>query len=573
MCEQTCRLATNRRKRKMRKSIQFKLLSCVLATGLLTVSAIAWAQSPQTTVLQLNQQAMNAYGNLQIEQSIELLREAESICKKSGIGGSLLARTYVNLGIVEAAGNQNNADAMTHFKNGVCLDPNVALDPLSSTPELETLFKMAQTQAGAPGACAGIAGAAPPAAQPQGGMGGFGTSSVAPVQNELLRHQPVVQQKRMVPIPIFVEINPNVQVGQVILFYRTLGERIFQQLIMEKHGRGYAATIGCDVLQTFDPTAVEYYIAVLGTDGQLLGTAGTEAQPQKTAIVKTLTAQPPALPESAPPEKCEEECPPWNPNCNEDCGQLGDLCSDDSDCCDGMACDDGVCAAKSGGGAVDSIVRFSLNAGTGAGLVSSGTATADESGQVSPGALEYDTAFAWAKFHARFHIFFNLTSDLLLGANYRVDLPLDAGFEGGAAHAGTVNLGYRVVGDDASIFELYTVMGLGAGQFTHRIPYEDCLPYEVDSNHPLAGTGAGVSCSADVLEQNEDGDWVWNRVDDVQEEAFFRKAGLFIVEAGLESYVWFGDHVGMNVGLLADMLVGDAFALNFDLQLGLAFRF
>ncbi len=556
----------------MRKAIQFKLLSCVLATGLLMTSHSAWAQSPQTTVLQLNQQAMDAYGNLRISQAIEFLQEAEKICKQSGISGSALARTYVNLGIVEAAGNQNNAAAMTYFKQGICLDPSVALDPLSSTPELETLFKMAHSQVRAPGACDSVVSTGASADPGQPPVDGYSTS-VAPVQNELLRHQPVVQQKRLVPIPIFVEINPNVQVAKVVLFYRTLGERIFQQLSMERHGRGYAATIGCDVLQTFDPRAIEYYIAVFDPSGELLGTAGTEAQPNKVTIVKTLTVQPPALPDGAPPAKCEEECPPWNPDCNEDCGQLGDLCEEDSECCGDMSCDGGVCSSESGRGSVDTLVRFAVNAGTGAGLVTSGTANSSETGQVSPGALEYGTAFAWAKFHARFHVFFNLTSDFLLGANYRMDMPLDSGFEGGVAHAGTVNLGYRVVGDNSSVFELFTVLGLGAGQLTHRIPYEDCLPYEVDPGHPLAGTGASVSCNAEALEQNEDGDYVWNRVDDVQEEAFFRKAGLFVVEAGLESYVWFGEHFGLNVGVLADMLVGDNFALNFDLQLGLATRF
>ena len=53
---------------------------------------------------------------------------------------------------------------------------------------------------------------------------------------------------------------------------------------------------------------------------------------------------------------------------------------------------------------------------------------------------------------------------------------------------------------------------------------------------------------------------------------FFRKAGFLGVELGLDMYYWFTKNVGLNIGTIFDIAF-PKFAVNLDVQAGLAFKF
>jgi hypothetical protein len=534
----------------------------------------ALAQSPGATVLQLNQQAMAAYGGLQISRALELLTQAEAMCRQYRVGGMALARTYANMGLVEAAGLSNNAAAMHHFKLAVCADPNVTIDPLSSTPDVEVLFNMARAQAQSPGACRGVPQAKPlPPPQPLPIPRVVPRPKVQPKQapvpiqaSQLTRHLPVPQQQRLVPVPVFVEINPVVEVGSVTLFYRTLGERVYQQIPMTPMKSGYAATIGCDVLQTFDPTGIEYYIAVYGTNQQLVGTSGTEAEPFQVAIVAQRTGPEPSLPGLPAPSACVEECPPWNPDCNKLCKKDYSMCDSSADCCTGYTCVEEKCTLTEGGSEGNDRsggkkhVRIPIVAGTGFGILPAETTRAYN--QVASSDLSLAAGTAWDKFHGRIGLLFHLTPDMLLGVGFRADMALD--FNGDVPFlrpAFIANFGYRVAGKDRSPAELWTLFGLGGGQFQHRVSYKDC---RTQTRSP----SGNISCT------NVDDRDIWTQEDPFSQN-YFRKAGYVIVEAGLETNLWFkkGGAFGWNFGLLADLLVAPNFAVNFDVQSGPVLRF
>ncbi len=566
---------------------------------LFSSNVVAQAGGPQATIAQLNHQAMEAYGNLQFPEAMQLLQQAEALCNQYNLRGPALARTYVNMGMVEFGGSGNNAGALDYFKKAVCLDRSVMLDPLNSTPDVEMLFKGAQNQAQAPGGCGG---AAPQPAYPQPQPAypqpqpGYPQPQPGPATMQLLQHTQVTQQVRLTPIPIFARVNPNVQVGQVILFYRTIGERIYQQVPMQPRGSGYSAMIGCDVLQTFDPTGIEYYIAVLDTANRLLGTSGNEAQPHQTSIVQTLTVPPPALPNESPPGVCREECPPWNPDCNSACKQFGDLCDSDSECCSGLACISETCTQTDGDGGggggkgwgeYGPHFRMSINAGTGAGLVTSGAE--EPYNQVSDGSLTVGTGFAWSKFHIRANPMIYLpVAKLSIGLSFRGDIPMLASGTGDAAVSKNrpkpnplepsllLNVAYRIVGsDDHRWFELNALFGLGWMNILNRVSYQDCQPEKAgdnssDEDEDLWGHSFEENeliCDEDTL--GDDGGWGGK---DPRSENFFRKSGPFGVELGLDGYVWFVDNFGLNFGLLADVLMPN-FVLNFDIQAGIAVRF
>ena len=87
-------------------------------------------------------------------------------------------------------------------------------------------------------------------------------------------------------------------------------------------------------------------------------------------MVDMLVEEPPSLPDSTPPPKCTEECPPWNPDCNTSCKQLGDLCDNNAECCKGMICVEESCTPgedDDGGPTEKPLMRVTVSGGTGGG--------------------------------------------------------------------------------------------------------------------------------------------------------------------------------------------------------------
>ena len=684
----------------MKCKLKTDCFALAFLTILFLVATPAAAQrvgNPYTMVMQLNQQAMAAYGGLRLSEALELLRQAEGICRSYNLRGEPLARTYANLGMVEAGGNQNNAAAMEYFKRAVCLDRNVMLDPLSSTPEVETLFNMSRSQAMAPGGCnryapqPGYQQPRPGYQQPRPGYQqprptyqqprpGYQQPRPTyqqprptyqqprptyqqpqpqpqptyqqpqpqpqptyqqpqptyqqpqptyqqpqprprpqrqepppppPEPPQLIRHEPVTQQTRLVPIPIYVEIHPSADLGKVVLFYRTIGERIFQQVPMTPHKKGYAATIGCDVLQTFDPTGLEYYIAVLDDDNQLLGTEGTEAEPHAVSVVRTLTTSAPSLPDATPPAKCVEDCPPWNPNCNEGCKQLGDLCDSTGECCSGMVCVDETCSSEdgdSGGGFSiepgEHLFRLGVVIGTGSGIVPGGKIYPYNQASVTPdhitgsglssgvdipdGIQTINTAFAWSKLHFRIEPQFYLKDNFLLGISFRAGLALDPAPQVmKLAPAVLATAAFRFVGDNTSMYELDGLFGLGGGVIQHRIPFDDCREMWLNPGDPWWDFNSEAGENQTGCDQNynttlnpelgepgalDPNTNAWDGMNQKVEKAFFRKSGYFMIELKIDNYLWLTSLFGLNLGVVVDILV-PVFALNLDFQAGVVFRF
>jgi hypothetical protein len=116
-----------------------------LAVAVCCVTAPAMAQgSPEQRVLELNQQAMDAYMHLEIERAKGLLIEALGIAERAGIEGRALARTYINLGVVTVGGERDQQSAFEFFKAALDADPSVAPDPSTTTPEVDEAYELAR---------------------------------------------------------------------------------------------------------------------------------------------------------------------------------------------------------------------------------------------------------------------------------------------------------------------------------------------------------------------------------------------------------------------------------------------
>lgn len=603
----------------MRKALVRICIFCVVSV--LAMPEISKAQSnPSAEAASLNQKAMGLYQNMKIDEAMELLQEAEVMCLQFGLLGHDLAQIYLNMGLIEAAGNQNETAASDYFTRASCIENSIAPDPLLSTPEVDELFKRAKAKAASPGTCTPsmIGGLEPP--PPDGGAGVLAPpiagGGFAP-QSDNIRHTPVTEQVKKTPVPLFISVRPGLPVDKVVLFYRTYGERNYQQFIMSPMDDGYGTSIGCDVLQTFDPAAVEYYIGVMDAGGMILGYSGNEAQPHMITFVQSLRGPAPSLPNTPPPDKCMDQCPPWNPDCNAGaCKQYGDLCDKNSDCCKGMVCKAMTCTpgedeegGKDRSGPYKPKFRLGFTFGTGGGYVPSTYVIPDNrvaeppyntwisipANRSSCSAAGYTDSqledcfndnvrglsikggMAWSKLHFRLTPTFFITEKIMIGLTFRGGLPLALNSKIlPVAPIGLINFGYRIVGKGQDLVELSVSAALGGGVMYHKVTFPDCGPVDLSysPNHPWRNDDIdGLGCNQNTIDPNIS-EWTGPEFDpSAYKQTYFRQAGFFVGEVGMDLYLWVVKNFGLNIGIAVDILAAPNFAINGDAQLGAAIRF
>jgi hypothetical protein len=220
---------------------------------------------------------------------------------------------------------------------------------------------------------------------------------------------------------------------------------------------------------------------------------------------------------------------------------------------------------------VNNKVRIILNAGTGVGMISSGTYDSkDFPNKISDLPVGNDAGFAFNKLHFRVGVMVALPIDKLeVGLTFRGDLPLAGADYSALAPSVIANASYQIAGaNTAKGFQMLGVFGLGWMNFMHRVPFDDC-----GSNAPVDSAGNIIDNAANANSfvcYNDN----WYEADppDVMTRNGFRKSGFLGVELGLDTYFWLTKNFGFNIGAMLDVLF-PTFALNADIQGGVALRF
>ena len=111
------------------------------------VAATAGQASAQKSASQivedLNRDAMEQYNALDINKAGAMLEEALRVAQQGGVTGPVLAHTHINFGVVLIGGVGDQNAGLNAFVTALCTDPNVQLDPLTSTPDIQSLFASA----------------------------------------------------------------------------------------------------------------------------------------------------------------------------------------------------------------------------------------------------------------------------------------------------------------------------------------------------------------------------------------------------------------------------------------------
>jgi hypothetical protein len=276
------------------------ILLAVVATSLESNDSAAQDGAAQQALVAQNRTGMEAYSRLDVDEAKRVLEAALQQAQTAGITGAPLARTHMNLGVVFIGGLGDSARALEQFRRALQLDATIELDPVTSTPEIQSLFRLARQSMSAPGQARPAGPTAPPAP--------------APAAPSLIRHAPAREQMGQTPTPVFVEVAPFVRVGRVDLYYRGRGMRQFERRGMRRLGNGWAGYIPC--MAAFEPR-VDYYVVVQDPDRRPIASAGTAEAPIGVPIVRRRSAPSASLPRLPAPEMCSEsECPPGLEGCH-----------------------------------------------------------------------------------------------------------------------------------------------------------------------------------------------------------------------------------------------------------------
>jgi len=259
--------------------------------------------------------------------------QAFAKCDEYQVKGKLLARVYMALGALYAGFMQAVPQGTEFMRLALTTDSTVEPERELLNETVTATFTMVRERLGIVG----------PAMIDQAGGQGSGGFWV-------MKHNRIVQAKRMYPLGIYMETNPMVAVQSARLYFRLPSDQTYQVAEMQRNKSMYGLLIGCDAIALLDPEAIYYYIEVVGGDGSIIAAEGSLNAPVEIKMVDDTVFQgtQPNLPGLPEPPKCNPDdaapCPPWDLHCH-------DIpCDVDEDCVGGKVCAEGYCVEGEGGG-------------------------------------------------------------------------------------------------------------------------------------------------------------------------------------------------------------------------------
>ena len=231
----------------------------VIALAVLSSSAIAEADQGDKGKKEIqakNKKAMESFDMLEFEAARSALTDALSVAKKHKLDkDKVVARVYLNLGIVEYAGLKDEDAAKSAFTSAVAIDPNIQIDVAYKTEGMAELLSAVKKGGGKSGG--GERGEEDLFAE--GGDGGSGGADCETIDG--IDHSLVEAGKPGVSQTISARVPKGLGAEKVTLFYRPQGAVDFIEVPMKKgKGCNFAAQIPGTAMKG---EAVHYYVAAL----------------------------------------------------------------------------------------------------------------------------------------------------------------------------------------------------------------------------------------------------------------------------------------------------------------------
>ncbi len=239
-----------------------RLVVSLAGLALLAAAAPARADDDSAAVekiSKLNKKAVDEFENLNFDQARKILKDALDACSRAGLDSSqVAARTHVHLGVVLFAGFKQKDEAVVEFKKALEMAPDVKLDKLLATPEIQEVFDQAVSEQ-------------------KGEAGGSGAKAAAPAAADAITHEPVTRAAQGKSIQINMTLDSSVKAKKVMLSFSADGSEDFGEREMQEQSPGnWMGEIPSSATQG---AKVSYYIEVDGADDQVVAKKGSAAEP------------------------------------------------------------------------------------------------------------------------------------------------------------------------------------------------------------------------------------------------------------------------------------------------------
>ena len=560
----------------------------VFLLSILPVRAGAQTRNDEASALLTS--AMDAYSNLELEKAKGYLDQA--LAFKDELDPETLAKVYIGFGVLWAGGYSNSVEAKRSFTMALCLDENVKVDPLFSTPEIDVSFT--ESRADLSSSVCRELGIAPAALEPCG------------------YHEPFVDQRKGYELPFYLDVNPsfNDELDRIAVKYAFDGKRQYRTLNLESIGNGYGGMVECDSgeIRSVNPDSVQYFIEGYDSNNNVICSQGSEDAPLEVLMTKDVPiVSRPGL----SPQACLESSKKG----------AGQSCSMTTECRDGLVCGEETfrCESKAeptptptaekgprkfyvnltggaGFGYVNkdiTIVRYDKdgNPATGTSVEGSAEAIAGYSRGRVDTLTQNPSGVAWSGVPIRLAFGYKINSKLSVEVSGRLDgfvisnsEPLSCWeYTGG-------NTDYvRGMKDDACTTNFAKIEAAG-------IHFDDSQIEELARNSEAIENGSGKTrnkyqiawlvnarvryafLAKSALQMSVFGGLGYGHIqyrvkDSSSGDYYYPLPGMVNVEVGVGLSYYFSKHVGVIFDIPIDFAVGDGFALNFDFNLGLGFGF
>ena len=337
-----------------RRSRSLVALAVAALAALSVVSNEAEAAPKDAAAQKLQSDAMNNdYLGTNFAGAEGKLQKALKACGDAGCSPAVVAKIQRDLGVVYIGGLNKPGDGKAAFAAAFKADPNVALDKDLTTPDIQKAWDEVKKK--------GAKAEEPEEEEEEPKPKPKPKKKKPTVEEGDLIHTPPAEQAVLTPVPLFVELPEDVEAVKVQVRYKPFGTTEWKTLDLKKLGGGFGGEIPCvDIGDTTGDLA--YYVQAVDAGGDVVGTSGTKAQPNKVPIRHELKGEPPHLPNKQPPAQCENSsnCPPGLPGCatgkkqKRGAKSWGASCDESKECAEGLECKNGQCetaeAGASGGG-------------------------------------------------------------------------------------------------------------------------------------------------------------------------------------------------------------------------------
>lgn len=313
-----------------------------LALFFVAPNALAQNAKAEASASALQKKAMDDYLQTDFNKAQDKLEKASKTCEGK-CGPGLRARLFRDLGVVQIGGAIDKEKGINNFVEALKIDPGVALDPDIRTKDLDAAFAEAKRRV--------TGGAAPEQPKPKPKPVATGDQPDGDFQ-----HTPTAQQQIRTPIPIYLEWNGETQLVKIVARYKGFGMAEWKNIELSKMGaKGWGGLIPCaDVQQG----VTQYFLTGFDANNDPVATGGDRNHPYKVQVTNEKPADPPHLPDAAPPNQCQDtgDCPPNFPGCKKGKAgaepvasegasgkEGGEFCEEDNECrsqrCNSNKCD------------------------------------------------------------------------------------------------------------------------------------------------------------------------------------------------------------------------------------------